>query len=81
MIKLSVCKNCAHPLQPNDWVGVCSVTLKTGCRWCLLVSSGRLVVAKAFANKLIDELNAIGERTSSGTFTPWVKHDLEGCTL
>ncbi len=32
---LPKCENCGHSLVPNDWIGVCSVSFKTGCRWCL----------------------------------------------
>ena len=30
------CERCGHSLAPNDWIGVCSVTLQTGCRWCMV---------------------------------------------
>lgn len=33
--ELHTCERCGHGLAPNDWIGVCSLTMETGCRWCL----------------------------------------------
>jgi len=43
---------CSNPTQPNDWIGICKLCLKLGCRRCLFINNLRVYHIEEVADNI-----------------------------